>query len=101
MPNSAIAAISRLVAIGRLMKISEMFIAPLPAPTASAATSAAARAVKPARAAAGLHLRAGLEPQLAFGDDGLAGLQALLDDDVVADALADGDRLLIDACRRP
>src|SRR5258706_13635169 len=50
---------------------------------------------RPAWPAAGLILGPRLEPELAFGDDRLSRLEAFLDDHVFADALADGDRLLV------
>src|SRR6185295_14241780 len=84
------------------MKISEMFMvrsaeafALLSSASPAAAPTSGAGAVKAAAAVTGLNLRARLEPELAFGDDHLAGLESLLDDDVLADALTDGDRLLI------
>src|SRR5947208_9311173 len=104
MPKIAIAAISRLLAIGRLMKISEIFIGP-PLLNLSAATAAATSASTPAAATApgsgaaasiaNLHLRACLETKLPLGDDCLSCVQAFFNHDVVADALADGDCLLI------
>src|SRR5215831_1216405 len=91
----------RLVAIGRLMKISEMFIGrslrlAAASLSVSPSSSSAAVAAAPAGAAAGLNPRARFEAELTFRDHGLAGLQAFLDDDVLADALADGDGLLVD-----
>src|SRR5438034_1050150 len=62
-------------------------------------TSAAAAPAARAGAAAGEiggHSRAGLEPQLAFGDDRLAGFEPLLHDDVVGDALPRRNRALLD-----
>ena len=97
--------------MGRLMKISEMFMrvysprrppcrpcrlgVRCPPPSAAACCRRAALA-----AVARLHFRAGLEPELAFGDDRLPGLETLFDDDVFADALADRDRLLGDGVVR-
>src|SRR3974377_1040376 len=74
------------------MKISEMFMRrslrwTAPAPLTSSS---------PAVGAASLDLRPVLQAQLTFRDDGLAGPQALHDDDIVADAQAGRDRLLID-----
>src|SRR5262245_63055116 len=90
MPKSAIAAISRLVAIGRRMKISERFTLrarPRAASTPPASAAAAAwRGVQIRR-----HARTGLEAELPFGDDDVAGLQSLFDDDVVCDVLVDGN----------
>src|SRR5438874_11711224 len=63
--------------------------------TTSAAAAPAARARAPAGEIGG-HSRAGLEPQLAFGDDRLARLEPLLHDDVVGDALARRNRALLD-----
>src|SRR5437868_3425810 len=109
MPNSAMPAMSRLVAIGRRMKISERFISetgmakwlmaishqpsamslslPLTAPAPSAAAAAGGAAARQIRG----DPRAGFEAQLAFGDDGFTGRQSLLHDDVVSDALAGHD----------
>ena len=85
---------SRLVAIGRRMKISERFTA-APVPAASAPTFAAAgRRVLPRRLRR--HQAAGLEPQLAFGHDRLAGLDAALDHHVLIEFLRDLDRALLD-----
>src|SRR5450830_1357646 len=100
MPNIAIAAISRLVAIGRRMKISETCISALltsaaltaaPAATAASATPGTAAAREIRRDA-----RTGFEAQLPFGDDRFAGLQAFLHHHVVGHALARGDRALLD-----
>ena len=98
MPNSAMAAISRLVAIGRRMKISERFTIAAsgraagrcrPCPDRRDRRRARAAALAARRRRVGLHARARLETQLAFGDDRLARLQALPIDHVVVHALRD------------
>src|SRR5215470_9648913 len=73
-------------------------VAAASAPTAAAATSTAPASRRRARglAVAYLHANARLEAKLPFGDHDVAGAHALLDDDFVAHALADGHRTLID-----
>src|SRR5436309_13399112 len=122
------AAINKLVAIGRLMKVSEMFTLalclkawslqalPLISPlhrdlrgsalvadrktrtlrtATDAPPSAAAAGRGTAGAVAGLDARALLEAELTFHDNRFAGFEPLVDDDVVAHPLCDGDGPLI------
>src|SRR5262245_46962639 len=83
------------------MKISARFM--LSAASAAATVAAAATPAAPAATTAACrrvqiraHARAGLEPQLSFGHDRLAGLQPLVDHDVVVHALRGRDRPLFD-----
>ena len=80
-------AISRLVAIGRRMKISEMFtgrrrcaaLPPLPSAVPRAAAAAASARRRPGRLAGASDRRAGsrarLQPQLPLGDDDSPGVR--------------------------
>ncbi len=61
--------------------------------TAAPATAPASPALVPAP---GLHDGTRFEPQLTFPHDRLAGLQALVDDDVLVHALAGRDGPLLD-----
>src|SRR5439155_18037592 len=117
MPNSAIASINRLVAIGRRMNTSERFMkvsignqesgmwnsdahSRFPIPNSKCSTGAAAASSALAAAGRGIeigrHPRAGLEPQLAFGDHRFTGADARVDDHILIDALGDGHRALLD-----
>src|SRR5213593_3937507 len=150
MPKSAMAAISRLVAMGRRMKISERFtttpqyggrvfrpgagrwaaskdaayvrrrsrdkaslLAPILTTTVAAASAGSAFAAAwPATRASSLscsgsssggirvrarHARTVLEPELAFGDNGLAGLQPLFNHDLLVHPPPHGHRPLFDS----
>src|SRR4249920_2153683 len=83
-PNKPMAAINRLVAIGRSMKVSEKFT---PGPLLSLGASAPAAAL----AVAHHYAAAGSEAQLPFGDHGFAGLEARLDHHVLIHARSGGD----------
>src|SRR3974390_961809 len=104
-PNIAIASISRLVAIGRRMNGSEMFTELRPRGVSVSGSAAAIASAVPASAASAAarrrvevrrHARSGLEPELSLGDDRLARLQALVDHDVLIDALRRRDGTLLD-----
>src|SRR4051794_6892762 len=100
MPNIAMPAMSRLVAIGRRMKISERFMS-LAAPAAATAATCAAAPGAGARSATAWRqisgdARARLQPQLAFGDHRFSRFQPFLHHDVVGDALAWRDGALLD-----
>jgi hypothetical protein len=66
---------------------------------AAAATPPAATALDVAIRIAQLHARAVLEAELALRDNEFSRLDALFDDDVVPDALADGNGTLFDRHR--
>src|SRR5436190_7212671 len=98
MPARRIASITRVVATGRRMKSSAMFIAMSPA----FALARCRAAVRP-RGGRGLRRRrlhldlaARLQPELALDDDLLAGLEALADDRLVAGRAPHLDRAHLD-----
>src|SRR5262249_46988450 len=114
-PNNAIAAISKLVAMGRLMKPSEIFIEWLGPERAGlslgvlvvrasrAASGAAVSSAAPSAPAGGLAVgvadlnpRALFETQLPFDDEGFPRLESFFDPHVVAHVRARGDRPLLD-----
>ena len=88
---------SRLVAIGRLTKISERFIGP---PRPRPVMSRPPRPRPPCPLApppvSVVGRRTRLEPQLPFGDDGLARAQPFVDPMSLIDALSGRDRPLLD-----
>ena len=109
MPNSAMPAMSRLVAIGRRMKISETFTdLTEPDPTLTHPTDLTHLARVPVRRvrvrdprpapAAGVRgdARALFEAQLSLGHDHFARLQPFVDHQILVHALSGRDRPLFD-----
>src|SRR6187401_3798146 len=93
MPASRIASITSVVATGRRMKISAMFIAMSPArSTLDRAAMRPGNRRRFRRRRLHFDLAARLQPELAFDDHALPGLEALVDDRLVARRAAHLDR---------
>src|SRR5258706_1656158 len=82
------AAISRLVAMGRRMKTSEMFTVVFLLSSVARRFPAASPAASALASLAELHAAVGRQAKLAFGDDGLTHLQAGVNHQILIDARA-------------